>query len=107
MVKVLHLTKSDGVVVGLGADVEVHRLFDLVMTLVVSGQVVRRCSVTRRVGDLKRLKEKKKIIPFTLIFFTVTGGARAKTSYWSLHPGHKIKLFFTLLNPADRSSKKH
>lgn len=61
MVKVLHLTKSDGVVVGLGADVEVHRLFDLVMTLVVSGQVVRRCSVTRRVGDLKRLKKKKRL----------------------------------------------
>lgn len=37
---VLYLTKPNGIVVGLGSCVEVDGLFDVIMALVVSGQVV-------------------------------------------------------------------
>lgn len=36
----LYLTKSYGIVVGLGSCVEVDSLFDIIMALIVSGQVV-------------------------------------------------------------------
>lgn len=37
---VLYLTKPNGIVVGLGSGVKVDGLFDVIMALVVSGQVV-------------------------------------------------------------------
>lgn len=51
----LYLTKSYGIVVGLGSCVEVDGLFDIIMTLIVPGQVVRCCSVTGVVGYFRRL----------------------------------------------------
>lgn len=38
--RVLYLTESYGIVVGLGSCVEVDSLFYIIMTLIVSGQVV-------------------------------------------------------------------
>lgn len=55
----LYLTKPYGIVVGLGSRVEVDGLFDIVMALVVSGQVVWRCPVTRVIGYLRCLVWKK------------------------------------------------
>lgn len=51
----LYLTKSDGVVVGLGSCVEVDGLFDVFMALVVSGQVIGRCPVPCVIGYLRCL----------------------------------------------------
>lgn len=55
----LHLAESDGVVVGLSSCVEVNSLFNVIMTFVVSGQMVGRCSVACFIGYLRGLKENK------------------------------------------------
>lgn len=65
----LYLTKSYGIVVGLGSCVEVHSLFDIIMTLIVSGQVVRRCSVTCVVGYFRCLMKKQSHLWMRMIIF--------------------------------------
>ena len=48
----VYLAEPYGVVVGLRSCVEVHGLFDLLVTLVLPGQVVRSRPVPCVVGDL-------------------------------------------------------
>ena len=50
-----YLAQADGVVVGLGSCVEVDGLFDLILTLILTSQVVRRRPVPRLIGYLGRL----------------------------------------------------
>ncbi len=52
---VLYLTESYGIVVGLGSCVEVDGLFDIIMALIVSGQVVWRRPVSCVVGYFRCL----------------------------------------------------
>lgn len=65
-----YLAEPNGVVVGLRPRVEVHGLLDVVVALVVPGQVVGRRPVTSVVGDLRRLASRKQTIPLTT---TTTG----------------------------------
>lgn len=55
----LYLAEANGVVVGLRPCVEVHGLLDVIVALVVPGQVVGRRPVTSVVGDLRRLASHK------------------------------------------------
>lgn len=55
LVQVVLLAEADGVVVRLGPRVEVHRLADVLLALVLPRQVVGGRPVARLVGDLARL----------------------------------------------------
>lgn len=56
LVQVILFTQSDGVVIGLCSCVEVHRLADFILSLVLPCNMIRRCSVARLIGYLTRLR---------------------------------------------------
>lgn len=73
----LYLAQADGVVEGLGAAVEVHGLFDVLLTLVLPGQVIGGCPVPRFICYFSSLqRELCSFISLSGMIILGAGGSR-------------------------------
>lgn len=55
-----YLTQADGIVKCLGPSIEVHRLLDFILALILAGQVIRCCPVSCFIRYFSSLKRKPK-----------------------------------------------